>query len=1183
MMYQRNQQPNNRDNYNDDNYDSSESDSDSDADMEENAGEGEDNLLEENQNDRNEHLPNNDIDDEARPPNGILERIDYLGRNNNVANIQDDENSRGNFDLPLLGEGSGCNLNLDIPPPQVNDDSSRESMDMDYDIERPTLGNITVERNPEKIEQLERAGSNKDRRDSDEEPMNNFYESDEYCSYMGNADRVQDEINSCKCRKCTLKEPTDARCRNCDNSDCYDKMNVCFKRSRNDSHSGINISNSSKDHSDYSMKTSSSSSTAPSSGCRPPCSNNDMLNDGLNNTDDEENVNHINKNISDSENCDSNLSNSNKKSIAVNNTSASTSHNSKSHKSLDDKNCLYSDDNEMDVEERNSAEEETHLECTCYENKLDHVNGHSSKMCLDLPKTPCKKCSPKEHATTSNPEEYVENLAGPADEPGGAASVNPALVENAENNNAAGALGNRVNGRNRDHNADGENARPSKRAKLNNGSTANRNKVPRTIFHKALDAVSMTWENKHLKNILASSSYSINSSNAIQTAGSSKPSQTILTSIKANFNALGQPLWHEPLAMCAARVDSLRSHGHTEAALRLSVSVVRTMKQVQKDAQLVWHRYQSLTNTSCENSKSNTCCCNCNSLTSTSSSSSSSNNSNSNAATNSNSNASNGALCGGSSRNVNNNNSSSSSFGSHSSNSRKRPMDHSRNSGYSSSSANKEGYKMYRYDYGPSSTNSYRNYGMGHDGCKRCLEARERASYQNSFNSGFHPNRFNMGGGNGGGMQPPYFRNNNFGSMGHGASNGMYEQRFNHFGSSAYRYGNNSYPPNMPHANTCHAENCSFMHRTHNNVLGDYNMFNNSRPHCSRDYDKYMNNGHHYGMGNNSNHRCGQDLKLREMIRAPMNPRFSVPHECGNPQNNCRSCDGSNNKQNEPGTSGCINNASPNEKAESDNLPSCSKLIPNPLSTADTSSSSTSEPLAKKPCSQHTKNQCCIKNYCCKMMNEKTKCCPTFPNQSASRCHCSPGTNNSYNNYGLPSQQPPCLSNNIYFGRNMGFDLPSINHNCQQKAHDDYSGICGHHSYNASNSQPMPCSSSANSSAASAVNRGASTSKALGINVDFVRNRKPGCVSNCLDCSVGCEIEFPLDAVACIFDCLTEACIIPDAINGPDMGRLTFDSVSPAAEDGSLIPPRYQHIPVPVSNDRNETYLTLSFEVSFVH
>nr|CAD7568287.1 unnamed protein product [Timema californicum] len=59
-----------------------------------------------------------------------------------------------------------------------------------------------------------------------------------------------------------------------------------------------------------------------------------------------------------------------------------------------------------------------------------------------------------------------------------------------------------------------------------------------------------------------------------------------------SFNPLGQPLWHEPLPTCAARVDALRSHGHQSAALRLAVSVIRTMKQQQLVAQRRWHESQ---------------------------------------------------------------------------------------------------------------------------------------------------------------------------------------------------------------------------------------------------------------------------------------------------------------------------------------------------------------------------------------------------------------------------------------------------------------------------------------------------------------------------------------------------------------------------------------------------------------
>lgn len=134
--------------------------------------------------------------------------------------------------------------------------------------------------------------------------------------------------------------------------------------------------------------------------------------------------------------------------------------------------------------------------------------------------------------------------------------------------------------------------KPAKKMKLNNGSSVAKTaiKIPRTIFHKALDAVNMTWDNSHLKLILASDGYSLASENAVQIAGSSKMITANNTSSKSNFNSLGQPLWYEPMTHCAARIDSLRSHGHIDAALRLSVSVVRTMKQVQQDAQLLWHK-----------------------------------------------------------------------------------------------------------------------------------------------------------------------------------------------------------------------------------------------------------------------------------------------------------------------------------------------------------------------------------------------------------------------------------------------------------------------------------------------------------------------------------------------------------------------------------------------------------------
>ncbi|GLV40163.1 Dorado [Carabus blaptoides fortunei] len=116
--------------------------------------------------------------------------------------------------------------------------------------------------------------------------------------------------------------------------------------------------------------------------------------------------------------------------------------------------------------------------------------------------------------------------------------------------------------------------------------------LPRTVFHRALDAVEMSWDNMHLKHILSSDAYC---------------SHVPDSSSSGSFNSQGQPLWHESLPLCAARVDSLRSHGHTEAALRLAVAVVRTMKQQQLSAQRKWHESQQSGSCGSTNTSSTSC------------------------------------------------------------------------------------------------------------------------------------------------------------------------------------------------------------------------------------------------------------------------------------------------------------------------------------------------------------------------------------------------------------------------------------------------------------------------------------------------------------------------------------------------------------------------------------------------
>lgn len=848
--------------------------------------------------------------------------------------------------------------------------------------------------------------------------------------------------------------------------------------------------------------------------------------------------------------------------------------------------------------------EEEAIECTCFERKLDHVNGHSSKMCLEIDaKAPCKKCTKEDVAPVVGSGSNENNLSNESNEVetsrDASNEVEPIPVKDplnaVPNNNNANQCGGELlaanNRRGRDPNGDADNLRPSKRVKLNNGQAVSKSKTPRTIFHKALDAVNMSWDDQHLKNILSSNTYTISSSNAVQTPGSSKTSQMILSSIKSNFNALGQPMWHESLAMCAARIDSLRSHGHTDAALRLSVSVVRTMKQVQRDSHMIWDHYQSSisnSQSSCSSdeaamakSSSNACCnCNC---------------SNANTNVNSNSGAS-----GSSSSSASRSNAVASANGS----SRKMsaefpPSRHSDAANYASSSsahANRDGYKLYRYDYGrsagpsmSSSSSSFR-YGIEHDGCRRCLETRERAAgYQKPFDGYQSSNRY---GGFGGNMQAPYFRNSfgpiNHGNLFHG------DQRFganhpNHFRSSSYhRYGGANYPSSMVHGpgDLCHSSNCNMMARSHHNNMMTNEPFasvHHARPHCNKELTAH---GHGANPAMAPPHLCHvqHDLKLREMINAPMR----IPTNEARCVNELNAMKASATPQQQP-------MASSSHEKNDEPQPGCSKDIPK-ASTSSAAGAASAEMANKAATTASVKTPCCVKNFCCNKMaasiNERPTCCSAIRaavqcNNAHGRSHCS-------------------SSGNIYFGRHSSFEFPpsfgGSSHSCHQKLRDEIpSSISSHlpcnccRSTNQSNAPSHSMPSTSSSAKQSIVNFGASTSKAIPSTSaaasssassalmhanEFVRNRKPNCPSNCLDCSVGCEIEFPLDAVACIFDFLTEACIIPDVINGPDMGRLTFDSLPATTEDGNIIPPRYQHVPVPYSNDRNETYLTLAFEAA---
>jgi len=146
---------------------------------------------------------------------------------------------------------------------------------------------------------------------------------------------------------------------------------------------------------------------------------------------------------------------------------------------------------------------------------------------------------------------------------------------------------------------DDDNSRPGHEGNLDNSiSNAHRNNAtlrnlrfpltvrPRSVFHRAIDAISLTWDNSHLKLILAHDNLS----------ASNEPHST------NNINPQGQALWHEHVPTACARVDALRSHGYTAEALRLAIAIVRTLKQGQIQSQQRWQDQQDRLLVNCTSS-----------------------------------------------------------------------------------------------------------------------------------------------------------------------------------------------------------------------------------------------------------------------------------------------------------------------------------------------------------------------------------------------------------------------------------------------------------------------------------------------------------------------------------------------------------------------------------------------------
>ena len=100
---------------------------------------------------------------------------------------------------------------------------------------------------------------------------------------------------------------------------------------------------------------------------------------------------------------------------------------------------------------------------------------------------------------------------------------------------------------------------------------------PRTVFHKALDALQMSWSDPQLKRLLR---------------GRAGAASECRRGKQSEGEAGGEAalLWHEHVPTACARVDALRSHGYFTEALRLAAAIVRTMKRSQQLAMAHWRK-----------------------------------------------------------------------------------------------------------------------------------------------------------------------------------------------------------------------------------------------------------------------------------------------------------------------------------------------------------------------------------------------------------------------------------------------------------------------------------------------------------------------------------------------------------------------------------------------------------------
>jgi hypothetical protein len=89
-------------------------------------------------------------------------------------------------------------------------------------------------------------------------------------------------------------------------------------------------------------------------------------------------------------------------------------------------------------------------------------------------------------------------------------------------------------------------------------------KEPRSVFHRAIDFIDASWDDPHLQLIL------------------NKDGPLDFNTSKSHLMDFGYPLWHESISQSAARIETLRSFGYREQALRLTVASIRRLKLQQE-------------------------------------------------------------------------------------------------------------------------------------------------------------------------------------------------------------------------------------------------------------------------------------------------------------------------------------------------------------------------------------------------------------------------------------------------------------------------------------------------------------------------------------------------------------------------------------------------------------------------